>query len=153
MLKTALPLLLTLVIFALGFSNHAQAEEVCAQTPQDVAASPALKQTMKTFGGASQLFQPWKLSGFAGMISKVVVELTASHDQMVVQVNDALPNDFFLCVDSKEPDTFLMRVQNPREPENALFMLKAREPGKSLMVAAAKTKWKFMKFKRHDLND
>jgi hypothetical protein len=127
--------------------------EICARNPQDVNESPVLKSTMKTFGGASNIFGSWKLAGLAGVFAKVSVTLTASRSSFAVQVDDSEPNDFWLCVDPAQPDVFKMRVQNPRESENALFLLKAREPGRTVMVAAVKTKWKFMKFKRRSSDD
>lgn len=143
------PLVLVFLFLAptLGLSA-ASGGELCARTPQEVAASPVLKSTLKTFGGASSVFGSWKLAGFASLFAKVTVTLTATPDAFSVQVDDTEPNDFWLCVDSAAPDVFRMRVQNPRKPENALFLLKAREPGRTVLVASEKSRWKFMKFKR-----
>lgn len=122
--------------------------EVCARTPSEVTASPLLKSAMSTFGRASDLFGSWKLGGLAAVFAKVTVTLRASDRAFSVQVDSSVPNNFWLCVDPSEPDVLRMRVQNPREADNSLFLIRAREIGKSLHVAAAKTKWKFMKFKR-----
>jgi hypothetical protein len=124
--------------------------ETCARTPQEVTTSPLLKSTMQKFGGASGVFGTWDLAGLAGVFEKVSVRLAATSTAFSVQVDKDEPNDFWLCADEASPDVFKMRVQSARDPSNALILIRAREPGQTVMVASAKTNWKFMKFKRKE---
>ena len=142
-------LLLLLTAWGLPLFAAPAVAEVCAHSPQDVAASPVLKSTLQSFGGASNLFGTWDLAGLASIFAKVSVTLTASRNSFSVQVEGGEVDEFWLCVDSAEPDVFKMRVQHAYDPANALILIKAREPGATVMVAAQKTNWKFMKFKRH----
>jgi hypothetical protein len=149
----------TVLVFALlcAFACVSQAsppsQEVCARNPSEVNSSPLLKSTMKSFGRASDFFGSWKLGGLAAMFAKVRVNLQATERSFSVQVDDNVPNNFLLCVDPAQPDVFKMRVQKARQPENALILLQARDIGKAVNVANAKTKWKFMKFKRCSSSD
>ena len=154
MKKSVLILLATGTLLLSPLSSaSSNAGETCARSPQDVNSSPILKETMKTFGGASGLFGSWKLSGLAGVFAKVTVTLTATRTSFSVVVDENKPNEFWLCSDPDEPGVFRMRVQDARDAANALILIKAREPNDSVMVAAASSKWKFMKFKRRSSDD
>jgi|GEM_PF-3979974 len=147
-MKTPTSLLVLALLFGPLFASAASQPESCARTPSEVMSTPAVRTVAAAFGKPSDLFGSWKLAGLPGLIAKVVVTLSATKDSLVVQVDDNRPNDFWFCVSADQPDVLKMRVQDARQPENALILLKAREPGQTVLVASQKSGWKFMKFKR-----
>ena len=112
-----------------------------------MSRSLEISKAVGGFGGLDGMLGGWRLAGFAGIFAKTHVTLV-SDSTFTVKINDDDVKRIILCVDAGAPDVLRMHVQQSRDPEFSLFLLKPGMPGATVYGACSKSKWNFMKFKR-----